>query len=70
MRIVCKVENVDRHWAGATDDQGEPAVPGKWETIYRATCRTGECGWTYEGWPKVAVDEQARWHRDSHRSAS
>ena len=38
-----------------------------------ATCQTGDCAWTYQtnlATPKVAVEEQARWHRATHRSAS
>ena len=35
---------------------------------YTAMCGTGDCAWRFGPEPiKAAVEEQARWHRESHR---
>lgn len=45
-------------------------TPGP-EHGYLARCGTQGCDWTYGPHAvKSAAEEQARWHRESHRSAS
>lgn len=34
---------------------------------HRAVCFTGDCEWAKAGPVKVAMQEQARWHRQWHR---
>lgn len=36
---------------------------------HRAVCGTGDCAWVYTNPVKAACEEQARWHRASHRRA-
>lgn len=77
-RLAVPVTLADRVWWARDPETGmyrtfEDSVPtaerpaiGKWESRYKATCN--QCPWTHgPALPKVAVEEQARWHREHHR---
>lgn len=37
---------------------------------YLALCGQADCEWLYRSAIRAVVEEQTRWHRQSHRSAS
>jgi hypothetical protein len=77
-RLAVPVKLVDRVWTYRDADGTTKRAPlmadltkppydvGRWESLYAASCN--QCDWTQEpSYPKVAVEEQARWHRQQHR---
>ena len=42
-------------------------IPSMIDRRFQAKCETGECDWSYTNVARVAVEEEARWHRQHHR---